>query len=228
MSSKKFSWKRLLVTCVWLLVSTATVVLLVAAARNQNGKLCKDVKVTFKGADAVGYVSKQHILRTISAGHPELMKGQLIKTFDLRQLEQLLERNLWIRNAELFFDNNDVLRIEISEREPVARVFRVNGESFYIDELGDELPLTNDQVARVPVFTSFPNETTAARKKDSVLKQQVKEMGRFILKNKFWMAQIDQVNIHQYEFELMPKLGNHTILFGDAQNSIESCCSIKK
>lgn len=217
MSSKKFSWRRLLVTVVWLLVSTATVVLLVAAARNQNGKLCKDVKVTFKGADAVGYVSKQHILRTISAGHPELMKGQLIKTFDLRQLEYLLERNLWIRNAELFFDNNDVLRVEIVEREPVARVFRVNGESFYIDELGDELPLTNDQVARVPVFTSFPNETSAARKKDSVLKHQVKEMGRYILKNKFWMAQIDQVNIHQYEFELIPKLGNHIIQFGDAQ-----------
>ncbi len=215
MSSKKFSVKKLLTAIVWLLVSSAAIVLLIAATRNQNGKLCKDVVVNIKGANAVGYVSKQHILQTISGGRPDLMEGQLIKTFDLQQLEKLLERNLWIRNAELFFDNNDVLHVDVTEREPVARVFRVDGESFYIDELGDELPITNDQVARVPVFTSFPNETTAAHKKDSVLKQQVKEMGGFILKNEFWMAQIDQVNINNYEFELVPKLGNHLIQFGN-------------
>lgn len=217
MSSKKFSWKKLLTATVWLLVSSAAVVLLIAATRNQNGKLCKEVVVNIKGANAVGYVSKQHILETISGGRPDLMPGQLIKTFDLQQLEILLERNLWIRNAELFFDNNDVLHVDVTEREPVARVFRVDGESFYIDELGEELPITNDQVARVPVFTSFPNETTAARTKDSVLKQQVKEMGRFILKDEFWMAQVDQVNINNYEFELMPKLGNHIIQFGSAE-----------
>lgn len=200
----------------WTTVGACTIVLLVAAARNQNGKVCKDVLVNIKGVDGVEYVSKKQILNTISGGRPDLMKGQLVKTFDLQQLEELLERNLWIRNAELFFDNNDQLHIDITEREPVARVFRTNGQSFYIDDMGEQLPVTNDQVARVPVFTSFPTETTAARKKDSVLQQQVKEMGRYILRNDFWMAQVEQVNISNYEFELVPKLGNHTIQFGAA------------
>lgn len=191
-------------------------VLLVAAARNQNGKVCKEVLVNIKGVGGVEYVSKKEILKTISGGRPDLMKGQLVKTFDLQQLEELLERNLWIRNAELFFDNNDQLHVDVTEREPVARVFRVNGQSFYIDDMGEPLPVTNDQVARVPVFTSFPAETTATRKKDSVLKQQVKEMGRYILRNDFWMAQVDQVHITNYEFELVPKLGNHVIRFGAA------------
>ncbi len=216
MSSKKFSWKKLMLAMLWTTVGACTIVLLVAAARNQNGKVCKDVLVNIKGVDGVEYVSKKQILNTISGGRPDLMKGQLVKTFDLQQLEELLERNLWIRNAELFFDNNDVLHVDITEREPVARVFRTNGQSFYIDDMGEQLPVTNDQVARVPVFTSFPPETTAARKKDSVLQQQVKEMGRYILRNDFWMAQVEQVNITNYEFELVPKLGNHVIQFGAA------------
>lgn len=216
MSSKKFSWKKLMLAMLWTTVGACTIVLLVAAARNQNGKVCKDVLVNIKGVDGVEYVSKKQILKTISGGRPDLMKGQLVKTFDLQQLEELLERNLWIRNAELFFDNNDVLHVDITEREPVARVFRTNGQSFYIDDMGEQLPVTNDQVARVPVFTSFPTETTAARKKDSVLQQQVKEMGRYILRNDFWMAQVEQVNITNYEFELVPKLGNHVIQFGAA------------
>ena len=111
-------------------------VLLVAAARNQNGKVCKEVLVHIKGVGGVEYVSKKEILKTISGGRPDLMKGQLVKTFDLQQLEELLERNLWIRNAELFFDNNDQLHVDVTEREPVARVFRVNGQSFYIDDMG--------------------------------------------------------------------------------------------
>jgi cell division protein FtsQ len=217
MSSKKFSWKKLVLTVMWTVVCTATIVLLVAAARNKNGKRCKDVIVTIKGVDETEYVSKKQILNTISGGRPDLMKGAPIKTFDLQQLEELLERNLWIRNAELFFDNNDVLHADITEREPVARVFMVNGESFYVDDMGEQLPITNDQVARVPVFTSFPNETTAARKKDSLLQEQVKEMGHFLLKNDFWMAQVDQVNINNYEFELVPKLGNHLIQFGNTE-----------
>nr|WP_294904104.1 hypothetical protein [uncultured Lacibacter sp.] len=217
MSNKKFSWKKFLFTIVWSVVATGTIVLLIAASRNQNGKRCKDVIVKIKGVEGAGYVSKNQILRTISGGRPDLLKGAPVQTFDLQQLEELLERNLWIRNAELFFDNNNVLRVDITEREPVARVFMANGQSFYIDDMGEQLPITNDQVARVPVFTSFPNETTAGKKKDSVLQQQVKELGHFILKHDFWMAQVDQVNISNYEFELVPKLGNHIIQFGDAQ-----------
>lgn len=203
-----------------MLAGMAMLMLLVAAAQNQRGKTCKDVIVKIRTVDGTQYISNAQILKTISGGKPELMKGQLIETFDLNQLEKLLETNLWIRNAELFFDTNDKLHVDVTEREPVARVFTAGGISFYIDDAGEELPVTNDQIARVPVFTSFPNETTAAREKDSLLKMQIREMGHYILKNDFWMAQVDQVNINNYEFELVPKLGDHLILFGDG-NMIE-------
>ena len=210
--------KRILITTVWSLVATGAVVLLIAATRQQNAKVCSDVVVRVKGVDGVQYISEKNILNTISGGAPETMKGQLIKTFDLNQLEQLLEKNLWIRNAELFFDNKDVLHVDITERQPVARVFAVSGETFYVDDMGEQLPTTNDQIARVPVFTSFPTITKPLVSKDSVLLQQVKEVGTYLLKHNFWMAQVEQVNINNYELELIPKLGNHIIQFGEGTN----------
>ncbi len=220
MGTKQKIVKRIFLTATWALVGTGMLVLLVAAAKNQSGKICKDVIVNIKTTGGAQYISKTQILKTISGGKPELVKGQLIKTFDLNQLEDLLETNLWIRNAELFFDKNDNLHVDVTEREPVARIFTVSGASFYLDDAGEELPITNDQIARVPVFTSFPNETSVAREKDSLLKLQIREMGHYILKHDFWMAQIEQVNINHYEFELVPKLGNHIILFGNG-NLIE-------
>jgi len=210
--------KRILITTVWSLVAAGAVVLLIAATRQQNAKVCSDVVVRVKGVDGVQYISEKNILNTISGGAPETMKGQLIKTFDLNQLEQLLEKNLWIRNAELFFDNKDVLHVDITERQPVARVFAVSGETFYLDDMGEQLPTTNDQIARVPVFTSFPTITKPLVSKDSVLLKQVKEVGTYLLKHNFWMAQVEQVNINNYELELIPKLGNHIIQFGEGTN----------
>lgn len=210
--------KRVLVAAVWSLVVSGAVVLLIAATRQQAEKVCKDVVVNVKSVDGVQYISEKNILNTISGGAPEQLKGQLLKTFDLQQLEFILEKNLWIRNAELFFDNNDVLHVDITERKPVARVFAVSGETFYVDDLGAQLPTTNDQVARVPVFTSFPQITKPLIGKDSILLQQIKEVGIYLLKHDFWMAQVEQVNINNYEMEMIPKLGQHSIQFGDGTN----------
>ena len=214
MSNRKISWKKVLLTTVWILVGAGTIVLLVAAVQQQEGKLCKSVEISVYSLDGVEYVNKKQILATMGVGMTGELTGTPVHSFDLKQMEERLEKNLWIRNAELFFDNNDVLHADITERQPVARVFSVSGETFYVDDFGERLPVNTDQVARVPVFTSFPTITYPLKGKDSVLLVQVKEMGSYLLKHDFWMAQIDQLNINNYEFELVPKLGKHMILFG--------------
>ncbi|MBL0131954.1 MAG: hypothetical protein IPP43_13305 [Chitinophagaceae bacterium] len=35
-----------------------------------------------------------------------------------------MEKNTWIEEAELYFDNRDVMHVTVTEKEPVARVFR--------------------------------------------------------------------------------------------------------
>lgn len=214
MPESKKIWKKVLVATIWMLVAAGTIVLLIAATRQQSAQVCRSVEVTITGVNGVNYISEKEVLNTISGGRPDLMKGVLIKTFDLKQLEELLEQNLWIRNAELFFDNQEVLHVDVQERIPVARVFTLSGSSFYVDEEGKQLPATMNQVARVPVFTSFPELTKPLMGKDSVLLLQVRDMGAFLLNHAFWMAQVDQVHINNYEMELVPKLGRHDILFG--------------
>lgn len=215
MALKKQFVRKVIVTIIWSMVSAGAIVLLVAATRQQAEKVCKAVSIKVKSVEGIQYISEKQILNTISGGRPDLMIGQLIKTVDLSQLENLLEANLWIRNAEMFFDNKDVLHVNIIERQPVARIFSMSGESFYVDDMGQQLPVTADQIARVPVFTSFPAITKPLQTKDSLLLMQIKEVGTYLLKHSFWMAQIDQINISNSEFELIPKLGKHSIIFGD-------------
>ena len=124
-----------------------------------------------------------------------------------------------MKNAELFFDNNQVLQVKIQERQPVGRVFTAEGSSFYVDSSGVRLPLSDKLSARVPMFTNFPSDKEVMAASDSELLRGVVDMGKFITADSFWMAQIAQVYITpQGTFELTPTVGNQTIIFGDADD----------
>jgi cell division protein FtsQ len=192
--------------------------LLIAANRKDQGHNCKDVAVTIRGVSENLYIDKSDILSRIKA----VAKGSLINKpvteVNLAALEQNLEKHLWIKDAELYFDSRDVLHVIVSEREPVARVFTTAGNSFYIDSSGQKLPLLDKVSVRVPVITNF-TANTKLNAADSAQIADVKTIAQFINANEFWNAQIAQVDIMPSNtYELIPVVGNHTIRIGNAEN----------
>jgi cell division protein FtsQ len=83
-------------------------------------------------------------------------------------MEAMVEKNPWVSNAEMFLDNNQVLQVRIEERQPVARVFTLDGNSFYLDSAALRLPLSDKISARVPMFTRFPIGKPVLAKPDSL------------------------------------------------------------
>ncbi len=136
-------------------------------------------------------------------------------------MEAELEKSKWVKNAELFFDNNEILKVNLQEREPVARVFTTGNTSFYIDTALAMLPLSDKFSARLPVFTGFPSDKIVLSAADSSLLNDVKNISLAIQKDSFVMAMIDQVDITaQQNFEMIPKIGNQLIEFGNG-NDVE-------
>ncbi len=123
--------RKILVLSLWIVLGAGLLVLLVAAISERNHSSCKGVSITIKGGDRL-FLDKQDILNVIAPGKNNPYKGRPLASFDLHRLEELLKRDVWVKDAELFFDNNGLLRVNILEREPVARVFTTSGNSFFI------------------------------------------------------------------------------------------------
>jgi cell division protein FtsQ len=206
--------RKILFLSVWLGMGAGLCVLLVAAIRERNHKTCKGYEIEIKGSADKWFIDKKEIGDLLTGG--TAIKGKTIKQIELSKIEARLENNPWIKNAELFFDNSQLLKVRIEERQPFARVFTVTGNSFYIDSSGDYLPLSDKFTARLPVFTGFPSDKQHLSKADSVLMQQVKQVSIYLSANPFWMAQIAQVDITpDRNFEMVPTIGHHIIVFGD-------------
>lgn len=220
--------KNILVAMGWILAGTAGIVLLVAAVHTKDIKKCKGIEINISGVGNNFFIDKNDVLSIIkrfAGGWPE---GKAIENFDLLGIEKALLKDVWIKRANLFFDNNEVLRASIEEREPVARVFVQGGSSFYIDSMVMMLPLSEKFSARLPVFTGFPTDARVLSKADSSLLKGIKTISVQIQNDSFLMAMIDQVDITpQRSFEMIPKIGNQIILFGDASDAAEKFRKLK-
>ena len=202
----------------WITLSVGALSLLIGAMETKSTKPCNGVHVTIEGSEKGIYVDQKDVLKILN-GINGVMKGKPMKEFDLIKMEEGLEKNSWIKNAELYFDNNRELQVKILERKPVARIFTNTGWSYYIDSNLDRMPLNDRYTPRLPVFTNFPSDKKTWKGKDSVLIKQVKDISLFLLQDTFWMAEIDQVDINPArEFEMVPKVGNHTVVFGTGED----------
>jgi cell division protein FtsQ len=214
----KLSTRKLLKVSIWLLLAVGLVVLVTKSVDMQGDKLCKGYVIKIKGkAGEQWFLDKKDIAALlISQGG---LKGRAIKTFDLRRMEGQLKNNVWVKDVELFFDNKQVLQVRVEERMPVARMFTVTGNSFYIDTCGERLPLSDKFSARLPVFTGFPSDKDKIGSTDSVLMHGIVQLSNYLLQNEFWMAQVSQVDITpERRFEILPIVGNHVIQFGDGND----------
>lgn len=206
--------RKMILACIWLSLAAGLMVLLVAAVNSQNNKICKGYSIQIKGKADQWFLDKKDIAALLIGQGG--IKGRSIKGFDLRRMENQLKNNVWVKDAELFFDNSHILQVRVEERVPVARLFTVSGNSFYIDSSGERLPLSDKFSARLPVFTSYPSEKDKLISSDSVLVRDIIHVSDYVVHDEFWMAQISQVDIlPDRTFEMIPVVGNHTIQFGD-------------
>lgn len=208
--------QKILFILLWVSIGTGMTVLLLAAIGKKNRDICRDYHITINQGRSGFFFDEQDVLDMLTEIYPQGLKGRAISSIDLRSIETAIEKNSCVRDAQLYFNNQDVLHIMIHEREPVARIFTEEGNSFYIDREANTMPLSEKHHARVPVFTGFP-EYKKPDEEMAELLDQVKQTALFIQADSFWMAQTAQIDINsKKEFDMIPAVGNHIVKLGNA------------
>ena len=131
-----------------------------------------------------------------------------------------------MKEAEVYISIDGVLHVNLCQRKPILRVFSTGG-SFYIDENGLIMPVSRKFTAHVPVASGFieidvkelykqQHGLEADVQADTTLYHDLFKLSSFLSRNPLWEAQIEQVYVNKdSEFELIPRVGNHTIVLGE-------------
>ena len=210
--------KKVFTIAAWCLLGGSVMALLVAAINSKNSSLCHGMDVEINGGGKASFLNKKDVAAMFEKEGISDLRNRKIASFDLLKMEAILRRNGWIRDAQLYFDNNQVLKLRIQERQPVARLFTLTGDSFLIDSSGVQMMLPSKNVFRLPIFTGYPSDKFGMRR-DSALDRQIRDMSGFLNTDPFWSAQVQEVNISNMKtFRIIPLIGNQVIEFGDGND----------
>src|SRR6185436_6573340 len=99
------------------------------------------------------FVSDEDVEQLIRDNNYEAMIKKPIETLDYSRLEKILENNPYTRKAEIFVNTLGEVQVNVTQRNPILRVINSNGVSFYLDDFGNKIPVSNRFTARVPVAT---------------------------------------------------------------------------
>ena len=122
--------QKIILAAFWLAIGSGILVLLIAAIGKKNREACKDYTIRIKGKQENFFIDQKDVMQLVIAATPGKIKGQRIASINLQEIEEYLENDPWIADAQLYFDNRDVLHITVREREPIARLFTTAGNSF--------------------------------------------------------------------------------------------------
>ncbi|MCB9365375.1 MAG: hypothetical protein H6587_12460 [Flavobacteriales bacterium] len=149
--------------------------------------------------------------------------------YDVLSIEQKINGNSAIKDAQVYKTIDGKIVVNVKQRRPIARIF-TKGESYYLDEYGSLMPLSNKYTSRVVVVNGRLNEPFASRYKfnynqlpDSLTSKTMLDdlfiLTNYIDKSSFWKAQIEQIYVNKdLDLELIPKVGNHKIVLGGVDN----------
>jgi len=140
---------------------------------------------------------------------PEQPGKQGKDSLDLNVLEFQLNQSSLIANAEVYRTITGELGVEVTQREPLARI--IGEKSFYIDKEGVQMPLSGNFSARVPLVTGV--DSTAVFELYPFLKEIDKDV--FLKKNIIGIERITNGDYH-----LKMRESDWMIVFGD-MNDIE-------
>lgn len=174
-----------------------------------------DIQVKYK--EDYRFVSEKEIKEIVSRNFKAL-RGALLDTVDIQQIEDKIEENAWVRKAEVYkgYNLGDSVRaggaiiVKIVQETPVLRVVDENG-GFYLNALGKKLPVSLHHTQKVMVVSGSCS--------DSILIHSILPFVNHINTDEFWQSLFMQVHVKRTgELVLVPRVGNHQIEFGYPEN----------
>ena len=215
----------------WLLFFVVLIITLGFVADIKGDQVCKNVEIHIDHVDENYFIDEKDVLSMLPFDL-KMMDSIPISEVQADIIEKRLNNHPAIYNAEVYQELDGDLKIEVHQRKPIARIYNSHNESFYLDNYGNLMPLSNKFTARVLVISGhldskydkwyrvnlgeLQKEDSLARK---TLLDEVNTLASYIHENPFWRAQIEHLYVNKdSEVELIPRVGNHTIVFGDIEH----------
>ncbi len=145
--------------------------------------------------------------------------GKPLNSINTYAIEQKITANEMVSTASAYKTPSGSIKIEITQKMPVLRVF-TSRENYYVDDAGRVMPASYQHAVYLPIASGNIEKSLATT--------EIYKFALFLQKNEFWNSQIEQIYVHpNKEVELVPRIGNQRIILGDFEDFEEKMNNLR-
>jgi len=128
-----------------------TVLLYVFASQRNNARLVENIAIQFEDESAP-FVTRNTVDKLLIQSEATVT-GMPKEKLALNDMELRVRSHPIVKNADVYVTVAGTVGVAIEQRKPIARVY--GNTSFYIDQEGEEMPLSKNFSARVPIVNGI-------------------------------------------------------------------------
>ena len=132
----------------WVILLGGMLSLMSFSHYSRQSQPCNKLEIKIDRPSNSKFVTKEDVESLIENIGYDMTK-ETMTSIDIKQLEKLLKNNASIDDADVFTTIDGRLVVKIEERTPIIRIYNSFGESFYLDQEGSIMPLSDKYTARV-------------------------------------------------------------------------------
>lgn len=218
--------KKWLKITLWSLFVVGVIVLGFMVRNVMRKQLVETPVIIVHVAGENAFITKDEFLERLKRERL-LFEGQTKEELDPEKIEAFIAGISQVRTVDVFLNIDGSWKIEIEMRQPIARIFNSQGETFYLDDQGNTVQTLPGHTARVLVFTgeiydransvSVPeiinnDSLISIRKLDDIYR-----ISDYVCKDPLFHSLIGQAHLEKNgDFVLVTLVGDQKIVFGSA------------
>lgn len=196
--------------------------ILTAIDWRMGSKLSEDTNINITGADGRMYITEDTVIKIIRRDTRQDLTDMQIGNLNTISIENALIKNPFVLKAEVYIDGRNHINIDVEQRKPIIRIIDKENNNYYLDIDGERVPTSNNDVARVLVatgdFSKYRNVEGRINISERQKQRHIYQIAKYIYEDEFLLPLIEQIDMDKRgNMTLVPKLGHHTIAFGNGE-----------
>jgi cell division protein FtsQ len=202
-------------------VALVTVFSLIAfTEQKQNQSVIRDIIIELDNEHENHFLDEADVMKIVE-NSGQSIKGKSLGRIELKKIEKKIMMDKHILDAELFSDLKGNLIVNVELRRPIARIVQEDAPDAYIAEDGTVMSVSEKYTSRVVLISGgfvkrFLEDEDLKRSDEG---KQLMAMLDFINADRFWRAQIAQMDINNAgKITIYPQVTGQRVEFGKPEN----------
>lgn len=194
--------------------------LIAFSEREMAHSVCKDIVIDIDNIQENHFLDEADVLKLVE-GSGQGIRGVSLSKIDLKQIEDRIKSDRHILDAELFGDLKGNLVVNVKLRRPVARIVQADAPDAYISEEGVIMPVSEKYTSRVMLLSGLFMKRLLESEDLMTSEEgiQLMEMIDFINADKFWRAQVAQLDMDSNgKITILPQMTGQRVEFGKPED----------